>query len=260
MCAYKQKCWARACAPGRSLARGTLGLACASLLVISTAAFAEDPPHRIDNGGRKVIEELGAPWGSVGQVNVAGYRRRIECTGALIAPDAVITAAHCVLDPWHHKPFPLKDIHFLAGVRGSHWLGHSTAKCLHFMPDYEFAGQPLSKDVVLITLNDSLDQVAPLQLDRDAPHGPDIVLVAAAYAANRRYVLTAQFGCHLLTQHRDLWRTDCDARAASSGGPIFIQRKDGLNLAAIVVGAGPSGSVAVPIKDWVNIIAASDCP
>ena len=42
------------------------------------------------------------------------------------------------MDPWRGKPYPLNTIHFVAGVRGSTWLGHSTAKCLHFPPDYEY--------------------------------------------------------------------------------------------------------------------------
>ena len=207
-----------------------------------------------------MIEELGPPWGSIGQVNVAGYRRRLECTGSLIAPDVVITAAHCVMDPWHRKPFPVHHIHFLAGVRRSTWLGHSTAKCLHFLPDYESAGQPFSKDVVLITLNDSLEQVAPLELDRNAAQESDVSLVHAAYPSKRRHVLTAQFGCHLIKQSPNLWRTDCDARPASSGGPVFIQREDGLKLAAVMVGAGPSSSVAVPIANWIELLAARSCP
>ena len=40
-------------------------------------------------------------------------------------PEIVLTAAHCVMDPWHKTPFPLHDIHFLAGVRGAGNKGHA---------------------------------------------------------------------------------------------------------------------------------------
>ena len=194
----------------------TLGMTCVSLLLGSVHALSED------SGERKVIEELTPPWGAVGQVNVAGYRQRVECTGSLIAPNVVITAAHCVTDPFHRKPFPVDEIHFLAGVRGSTWLRHSTAKCLHFPADYDYGSQSFSKDLVLITLNDNFNDIVAMDLDRTDAQGPDISLIHAAYPADRRYVLTAQFGCHIVTQTQSLWLTNCDARPASSGGPILI--------------------------------------
>jgi Trypsin len=115
----------------RRCASCTTGILCIALSLTIVRAFAEDPqPDRLGRGDRRVIEQLNAPWGAIGQINVTGYRRMIMCTGSLIAPNVVISAAHCVMDPWSHKPFPLDQIHFLAGVRGSSWLGHSTARCL----------------------------------------------------------------------------------------------------------------------------------
>ena len=138
------------------------------LLLGSVHAFSED------SGERKVIEELTPPWGAVGQVNVAGYRQRVECTGSLVAPNIVLTAAHCVTDPSHRKPFPVDEIHFLAGVRGSTWLRHSTAKCVHFPLDYDYGSQSFSKDLVLITLNDNFNDIVAMDLDRTDAQGSDI--------------------------------------------------------------------------------------
>jgi protease YdgD len=242
-------------------AQRMLRIACASFLFSSVCASAETPPRATSgNVDRRVIEELTPPWGSVGQVNVGGYRRRTECTGSLIAANVVITAAHCVMDPWRRQPFSVGEIHFLAGVRQSKWLGHSTAKCLHFLPGYEYVDHSFSRDIVLITLNDNLNDIAPLELDRTEVQSSDVSLVHAAYPADRRYVLTAQFGCHLIKGDQSLWLTDCDARPASSGGPVFIQMKEGPKLAAIMVGVGPSGSIAVPIANWLDVLGARHCP
>jgi hypothetical protein len=73
--------------------------------------------------------------------------------------------------------------------------------------------------------------------------------------------LTGHFGCHLVARDQDLWLTDCDAHPASSGGPVFIQRTEGLKLAAIMVGvAERSGSIAVPVANWIDFVGEHNCP
>jgi len=239
--------------------RSMFGVALVALFLPGVCASAETNV-KSDGVNRRVIEELSPPWGSIGQVNVAGYRSRIECTGSLVAANVVITAAHCVMDQMRREPLPVDEIHFLAGVRKSKWLGHSTAKCLHFLPGYEYRDKSFSRDIVLITLNDNLNDIPPTELDQTEVQTSDISLVHAAYPADRRYLLTGQFGCHLIKHDPILWLTDCDAHPASSGGPVFIERKEGLKLAAVMVGEGPSGSIAVPIANSFDVSAVRDCP
>jgi hypothetical protein len=180
------------------------------------------------------------------------------------------------MDPWRRKPFPLHQIHFLPGVRGSDWLGHSTAKCLHFPPEYEYVGpskilpslppqevprRAFLRDVVLIVLKEELNNVAPMEIDRAEDQSPNLSLAHASYSADRRYLLTGHFGCHLLARDQDLWFTDCDTHAASSGGPVFIQSKEKLTLAAIMVGVvRGSASIAIPAANWIDVVARRDCP
>jgi protease YdgD len=114
---------------------------------------------------------------------------------------------------------------------------------------------------VLIVLKDDLNNITPLELDRAEVQSSDISLVHASYPADRRYVLTGHFGCHLLARDQDLWFTDCDTHAASSGGPVFIQRKNDLKLAAVMVGiVTNAGSVAVSVTDLIDVVAKRICP
>jgi len=223
---------------------------------------------------RRIIDEEGSPWSAIGHINVP---RASYCTGSLIASNLVITAAHCVMDPVLRKPWPPRSINFLAGVKRSQWLGHSKAKCLHFVPGdkhtrflqkinpnlrlEDVPGRNYSQDIALIVLKDSLEDIPPLQIERARELRPDITLTQASYPADRRHMLTGHFGCRLLRRDQHLWYTDCDTDWASLGWPILIQRKKELKLAAVVVGGvRKSYSIAVPIEDWIDVAAKRKCP
>ena len=171
---------------------GVLGLFGVAVVALSAPTSSRElHPGIIGDDDRVRVEQRGPPWDAVGQVNVGGYRRVGQCTGTLIAPDVVLTAAHCVVDPWRAAPFPLHDIHFLAGVHGAENSGHSTAKCLHFPADYKFPPKDapptmpdLATDMVEVVLNEKLD-VEPMPIAEDVDPHAGLSLVHAAYPADQ---------------------------------------------------------------------------
>ena len=228
-------------------------------------------PGIIGNDDRVRVDKQGPPWDAIGQVNISGYRTRGMCTGTLVAPNLVLTAAHCVMDDWKKVPHPLHRIHFLAGVRGSKHKGHATAKCLRFIDGYNYippprsraeglADEALTKDVVVIELSEKL-AVEPAALAAGLKMRSGIDLVHAAYSADRRYALSAHFGCrlNLIRYDTSLWHTSCDTHPASSGGPIFVQDNDKLKVAAILSGGNVFSSIGVPISKWEQLIKAPSC-
>ncbi len=210
----------------------------------------------IGEDDRRPLSSNGAPWSAIGQVNVGGYRVAGSCTGTLIAPSVVVTAAHCLIDRFRESPFPVHNIHFLAGVHRDENLGHSEAKCLKFPP--EFRRGKLSTDIATIVLAHPLT-VDPIALAGPEPFRENRPLIHAAYPADHRYQLVADSTCRTLGRASGVWTTTCDSYPGSSGGPVLINEDNQMLLAAIMVGVAGSETLAVPLGVWPDLPLGPDC-
>ena len=224
-----------------------------------------------------LLEEQGPPWDAVGQVNIGGYRTSGQCTGTLVKPNLVVTAAHCVVNSATGRAFPLNDVHFLAAVRGSENKGHSTARCLHFPEGYPLASpgesvprppggkvplSALANDTAVIVIDDVLD-VEPASIAESVVAEPGLELTHVAYPGDRRFLPVAHRSCRLLDADpgSPFWLNDCDTHPGSSGGPVFVTEDGTYKVAAIQVAAGSGGAnIALPLSDWADLTGKESCP
>jgi len=175
---------------------------------------------------------------AIGRVNMGGVRDRSACTGALVAPGLVLTAAHCLTRPTGAGP-----LHFVAGWdRGTHAGHHEGALALRA----EAPG--VAGDVALMAIAPRSD-LAPLAL-APVTDGPFTVTGYRRSQPHLQDTLT----CPLLDQAGAQIKLDCAVEPGLSGAPV----RDAAGRVVAVLSAGTTDGHAVAVIPGTALRAAID--
>lgn len=232
---------------------GCAGLLLASLpLAIPAAA---EPPLRPGIGGlddRVAIESVAWPWQAIGRLNRSGGG---YCTATLIAPAAVLTAAHCLWDPGGARRVAPAELHFLAGYRRGEFVAHGIGARIETpaigappaSPFRVSALPEIARDWAIVHLRGPLP-VRPIPLGRLSA-GDGGLVSRAGYSQDRPHLLTMHRGCHVLDRVPEvpLLLTDCDATRGDSGSPLLQGSGDRLQLVGITAAVADDGRHAASI-------------
>jgi protease YdgD len=171
-------------------------------------------------------------WQAIGRLD----HRDGYCTATLIAPDLLLTAAHCVYDGKGAAISPA-DLSFQAGL--TH--GKAAARRKVYDPHVGVNAKNVRHDVALVRLAKPIPthELAPFSVfDGRVPDGPVSVV---SYGRGRSDALSRQNACQVVQHREQIVTMDCDVTFGSSGSPVFTHLNGRGQIASVISSIGKRG-------------------
>jgi len=265
----------RSCTRPQATRRAMSGQAilCA-VLWAALAGCAAPSPGLGPDAARVPVDVTAAPWRSLGLVATAVGGR---CTGVLVSPNTVLTAAHCLVDPRTNRAVAPRAVQFtLASPPGAVSPGGTPrqARATEALigPGFSVApgprpdpSAPPDSDWAVLLLDTPLGapgQVMSLEAGLLPPGTP---LVFGGYQSDREGQMVADLNCAVSGYARDpagrvMLHHSCAATTGASGGPLLARRPDGgwivAGIGSLAEG-GVTGGWAVPTASIARVVLSA---
>lgn len=201
-------------------------------------------------------------WEAVGRIDLAG---KGFCTGVLIAPDQVLTAAHCLFDSQTGQPLSADKVIFRSGYLKGDALSERRASKYVVADGYIPGGNRtdidnVTRDVAILRLEHPIysSEADPFRIAETGGTGAVQVM---SYGRGRAEAMSWQRRCDLTHEGRDLKFFDCDITFGSSGAPVFVKTGTRVRIFSLVSGSarmndGSSMGVGMALPEVVTSLRA----
>lgn len=194
---------------------------------------------------RKLDTEYSAKiWRAVGRVDLGGGRA--YCSGTLIAPDLVLTAAHCLYKGNTSQQFAPSEIIFRAGVRNGQAAATRRVKvaAAHdgFRPEDYMTMNNVRHDVALLRLAEPISsyEIPSFKLYQgNVKPGPVSVV---SYGRGRSDTQSRQKECNMTDRASDVFFFDCESVPGTSGAPVFSHINGRGQIMSVISGSASNGT------------------